>query len=338
MSNTRVGRFFSVFSRLLCAQAAPSVGGQAVMEGVMMRCKERLAIAVRRPDGVIVVDHRPWFSLTRRPWLTRPWIRGFPILVETMVNGIKALNYSAMQVAQSDDDAQELKPWHLVATLCVSIAMALGLFVVLPHVFTIGMTWLGLATDVEGISFHVWDGLFKFIIFISYILAISLVADIRRVFQYHGAEHKVIWAYEQGGPITASSAILHSRLHPRCGTTFLLFVLSISIFLHTVLVPLLLMAWSPESTIFKHAYIIVVKLLMMVPISAMAYELIKIAARLNGTLWGKLLSAPGMLLQMLTTHEPDQKQVEVAIAALHQVIGPEAANEIHPPEYICHAE
>ncbi len=332
IQNTR--RFSGALGRLLLSRSAcTTVGGQAVMEGVMMRSKERLAIAVRRPDGTIVVERRPWFSLTRTSWLARPWVRGFPILVETMVNGIKALNFSAMQAAEGGEEEEELKPWHLVATLAVSIAMALGLFVVLPHLFTMCMTWLGLAGEVEGVSFHIWDGLFKFLIFIGYILAISFVPDIRRVFQYHGAEHKVIWAYEQGGPVTPSSAILRSRLHPRCGTTFLLFVLSISIILHTVLVPLILMVWTPAGTVPKHAFIIAVKLLLMLPISAMAYEIIKVAARLEGTITGRILSAPGMLLQMLTTHEPDERQIEVAIVALREALGPDAGEEITTPEY-----
>lgn len=200
------------------------------MEGVMMRNGDRLAIAMRRPDGEIVAESRPWFSLTRSAWLKRPFVRGFPILVETLVNGIKALNRSAEQAVEGET-GEELKPWQLAATLAVSVAMALGLFVVVPHLFSIGMKLLGLGGDVEGLSFHMWDGFFKFAVFIGYIVAISFVPDIRRVFQYHGAEHKVIRAFEAAGDVTPDTAMHHSRLHPRCGTTFLLFVLSISIIL-----------------------------------------------------------------------------------------------------------
>jgi len=321
-----------VLAAVLAASARCTVGGQAVMEGVMMRNKDRLAIAVRRPDGTIVVENRPWFTLTGNDFLKRPFVRGFPILIETLVNGIKALNYSATQAVDEEVEG-ELKPWHLAATLAASIMLALGLFVVLPHLFSMGMNLLGLGGDADGLSFHVWDGIFKFGIFLAYILGISFIPDIRRVFQYHGAEHKVIWTYEDGNPVTTGSASLRSRLHPRCGTTFLLFVLSIAIILHTVLVPALLLVWKPEGTLFKHSMIILFKLALMAPISAIAYEAIKYSARVNETIWGRVLSAPGMLLQMLTTHEPDTPQLEVAIVALKEALGTEATEEVHAPAY-----
>ncbi len=317
---------------VLGAAARCAVGGQAVMEGVMMRNEDRLSIAVRKPDGSIIVGNRPWFSLTTAPFFKRPFIRGFPILLETLVNGIKALNFSATQAVDEQTEG-ELKPWHLALTLLVSVVLALGLFVVLPHLFSMLMNYLGLGGDADGLSFHVWDGVFKFGIFLSYILAISFIPDIRRVFQYHGAEHKVIWTYEDGSAVTPGSASLRSRLHPRCGTTFLLFVLSIAIILHTVLVPALLLVWTPDSTAVKHGFIILLKLMLMVPISAIAYEAIKYSARINDTVWGRMLSAPGMLLQMLTTHEPDKGQLEVAIVALKEALGPEEAAEVHAPVY-----
>lgn len=302
------------------------------MEGVMMRNQDRLAIAVRKPDGSIIVDQRPWFSFSKAEFFKRPFVRGFPILIETLVNGIKALNFSATQ-AVDEESEEELKPWHLTLTLICSIGIALFLFVVLPHLFSIGMTYLGLGADVEGLSFHAWDGFFKFSIFLGYILSISFIPDIKRVFQYHGAEHKVIWAYEDGKAVTPGSAILHSRLHPRCGTTFMLFVLSVAIILHTVLVPAMLMLWTPETAYVKHGFILVFKLLLMAPISAVAYELIKYSAKINDTFIGKILSAPGMMLQMLTTHEPDSQQLEVAIIALKEALGDEASDDIYTSEY-----
>ena len=316
----------------LGASARCTVGGQAVMEGVMMRNKDRLSIAVRRPDGSIVVDNRPWFTFPGTDFLKRPFVRGFPILIETLVNGIKALNYSATQAVDEEIDG-EIKPWHLAMTLIFSILLALGLFVVLPHLFSLGMKFLGLGGDADGLSFHVWDGIFKFGIFLAYIIGISFIPDIKRVFQYHGAEHKVIWTYEDGYAVTPGSASLRSRLHPRCGTTFLLFVLSIAIILHTILVPALLLIWSPESMWVKHSFIIVLKLGLMAPISAIAYEAIKYSAKINDTFWGKIFSAPGMLLQMLTTNEPDEQQLEVAIVALKEALGDDAEAELHAPEY-----
>jgi len=321
----------SGFARFVCAAQEPLVGGQAVMEGVMMRHGGAYALAVRHPDGSIVAERRPWFSLTQAPFLSKPFVRGFPTLIETLVNGIKALNRSAQQSAEGA--GEEIQGWQLVMTLLLALALAIGLFVVAPHLMSIGMNWLKLGGGVEGLSFHLWDGVFKFLIFIGYILLISFVPDIRRVFQYHGAEHKVIRAFEAEGEITVQEAARYSRLHPRCGTTFLLFVLSISILLHAVLVPLLFMFWTPEHAVIKHAAAIVFKLLLMIPISALAYELIRYAAALGDTWIGAVLRAPGMLLQMLTTYEPDTEHIEVAVAALAEALGEEAPERLRAPMY-----
>lgn len=310
---------------------APVVGGQAVMEGVMMRYGDSYALALRLPDGGIAVERRPWFSLSRAPLLSKPFVRGFPILIETLINGIKALNRSAQQSAEGA--GEEIQGWQLVLTLLLALGLAVGLFVITPHLLSIGMQWLDLGGGVEGLSFHLWDGLFKFLIFIGYIYAISFVPDIRRVFRYHGAEHKVIRAYEAGGDIDARGAARFSRLHPRCGTTFLLFVLSISIILHAVLVPLMLLVWTPEGAVLKHAATIVFKLLLMIPISSLAYELIRRAATLGDGAGAAALRAPGMLLQMLTTYEPDEGQIEVALAALAEALGDEAPERLRAPEY-----
>ncbi len=312
-----------------------AVGGQAVMEGVMMRHKEQLAIAVRKPDGTIAVQSRSWFSLSTAAWIRKPFLRGFPVLLETLVNGIKALNFSA-EVAL-EGEGEELKPWHLALTLASAIGFAVLLFVVLPHLITVGVRLLGLSSDMEGLSFHLWDGLFKAAIFLGYIIAISRLPDIRRVFEYHGAEHKVIWAYENRdtdhADVDVESARLQTRLHPRCGTTFMLFVLVISIVLHAVLVPLILLFWYPESALLRHAGIVGVKLLLMAPISALAYETIRYAAALPDGFIAFALRAPGMLLQRLTTREPDTAQLEVALVALHEALGDDAAAPIHVPAF-----
>lgn len=323
-------RFVRLIAHAL-SSPCPPVGGQAVMEGIMLRHGNVYALAVRQPDGSIVVEKRPWFSLTNNFLLRQPFVRGFPTLLETLVNGIKALNRSAEHCAGSEQE--ELKPWHLTLMLLFSLVMALFLFVVVPHLLTMGMAYLGLSADVEGFSFHLWDGLFKFVIFIGYIVAISFIPDIRRVFRYHGAEHKVIRAFESGGEISVESARTFSRLHPRCGTTFLLFVLSIAIVLHTVLVPLYLIIWPPAGFFAKHGGTILVKLVLMIPISALAYELIRYAARMGDGFWGSVLRAPGMFLQILTTWEPDNEQLEVAVAALSGVLGSDAPYNLKAPVY-----
>lgn len=289
------------------------------MEGVMMRNGDRYSLAVRQPDGNIVVQSKPWYTLIRNPFFKKRYIRGFPLLIETMINGIKALNASAELALEAE--GEDLKTWQLVLTLVVAMLFAVGLFVVLPHVLTIILNWLGVSGGVEGFSFHLWDGLIKFSIFILYIVAISRLPDIKRVFQYHGAEHKSIAAYETGiRPVDADLAALQSRLHPRCGTTFLLFVLCIAILLHVILVPLLLLVWTPDNAIYKHSVIIGVKLLLMAPISALAYEAIRLGAKLGDSLAGKIMRAPGLLLQTLTTREPEIKQIEVALVALKEAL------------------
>ena len=292
---------------LMLTAGCPTVGGQAVLEGVMMRNGDAYALALRRPDGEIVARRMPWFSLTRHPWLKKPFVRGFPVLIETLVNGIKALNRSAEHQAEGTEE--ELKGWHLVLTLLLSLAMAVGLFVVVPHLLSLLMQWLELGG------------------------AISFVPDIRRVFQYHGAEHKVIHAFEAGGDVDAATAARMSRLHPRCGTTFLLFVISISIILHAVLVPLLLFIYCPEGAVAKQALTIVFKLLLMVPISALAYELIRYAARMPDGFMATLLRAPGLTLQRMTTAEPDERQLDVAVVALREALGAQAGDNIITAPY-----
>ncbi|WP_291327430.1 DUF1385 domain-containing protein [Desulfovibrio sp. UCD-KL4C] len=297
--------------------AAKTVGGQAVIEGVMMRAKDKLAIAVRRPDGEITVELRPWFSMTPN-FMKKPFLRGFPIFIETMVNGVKALNYSATQALDEEDG--ELTSFHLILTMVIALGAALGLFVVLPHFFSIMMEWFGLSGDVNTLSFYVWDGAFKILMFLGYILSISFVPDIKRVFQYHGAEHKVIWAYESGCELTSSKVKDFSRLHPRCGTAFLLFVLVVSILMFTILVPLLLAIWSPETFIYKHLYIVGIKLLLMAPVSAVAYEMIKASGKHTDSKLCQVMCLPGLGMQLLTTRNPDQDQIEVALAALAKAV------------------
>ena len=285
----------------------------------MIRSKDRLAIAVRKPNGEILVETRPWFTLSAGSLLKKPFLRGFPVLLETLVNGIKALNFSAQQAL--DEKEGEISPWAMTLTMAVAIGFALLLFVVLPHLFSLAMNKLGLSGDAQALSFHLWDGLFKLVLFVGYIAAISFIPDIRRVFQYHGAEHKTIWAHENGVTLTPAAVRDFSRLHPRCGTTFLLFVLGVSIVLYAFIVPLLLHWWSPSHPILKQVYIIAVKFFLMIPVSCLSYELIKFSGRFHKNILCKLLALPGLAMQMLTTHEPDDSQLEVAIAAVNGALG-----------------
>jgi len=324
-------RLLSLLLRPLSDNCEQTIGGQAVMEGVMMRNGQTYALAVRHPDGYIVAERKEWFTICKYEWMKKPFLRGFPILLETMVNGIKALNRSA-EIA-SEGEVEKLENWHIVLTLIFALGMAITLFVITPHLMSIGMQWLGFGGGVEGLSFHLWDGLFKFVIFIGYIVLISFVPDIRRVFKYHGAEHKVIGAFENGGEVNVQEAERMSRLHPRCGTTFMLFVISISIIIHAIFVPTIFLIWVPEGAVYKHVVTILFKLLLMIPISAMAYELIRWAAHGDDSILGTILRGPGLLLQMLTTYEPEAEQIEVAIVALYESLGSDAPDRIHAPEF-----
>ena len=283
----------------------PPVGGQAVMEGVMMRNGDTYGLAVRRPDGVIRAQRLPWFSLTRHAWLKKPFVRGFPVLLETLVNGIQALNRSVEAAAQGEEE--ELSGWHLALSLGLALVMAVALFVVAPHLLSLVMLWLHLGGDVEGLSFHLWDGFFKCCIFMGYIRLISYVPDIRRVFQYHGAEHKTIACYEAGDALTVENVRKYTRFHPRCGTSFLILVVIVSVFLYSVL------PWS--STGLR----VVFKLLLLPVVMGISYELLKWCGR-SDNLATRIIRQPGIWVQHLTVFEPDDSMIEVAIAAVTPVL------------------
>lgn len=325
----KFGRFIRI-TRLLRANCPP-VGGQAVMEGVMMRYTDMYSVAVRQEGGGIVAQRLPWRTLVKRPWLRLPFIRGFPILLDSMINGIHALNLSARLCGEPEEENQS--GWNVALSLFLAIVMAIALFVLAPHLLSLLMLFLHLGGDVDGLSFHLWDGFYKCAIFISYIWAISLVPGIRRVFEYHGAEHKTIHAWEKREVVSGERTCQMSRLHPRCGTTFLLFVICVSIIIQAILVPFFLMLWTPSGMAAKHALSLFYKLLLVIPISAVSYEILRYAARLPDGFWGKILRAPGLALQRLTTREPDSAQVEVAVVALAVALGQEGEDRIQPPRY-----
>lgn len=308
-----------------------AIGGQAVMDGVMMRNGPHYGLAVRLANGKICAERLEWVTLMDRPWLRLPFIRGFPILIETMVNGIHAFNRSVALYEQRA--TYRSSPWQLAWSLALAIILAMGLFVIAPHLLSLGMHLLGIGGDLEGMSFHIWDGFFKCAIFITYVWLISFLPDIRKVFEYHGAEHKTVRAWETEQLVSARAAMHMSRLHPRCGTTFLLFVICLSIFLQALLVPLLFAIWTPASALVKHGVTIIFKLLLVVPISAAAYELIRFGSSMPEGLLSDILLWPGLMLQRLTTREPSGEQLEVAVIALFTALGPEATEDIQTADY-----
>lgn len=290
-----------------------------------MRNGDIYGLAARRPNGEIWAQRLPWKNCFSPVCKRLPFVRGFPILIETLVNGIHALNQSSAIV--EGGGSAKAGPGAL-ASLVLALLLAVGLFVAAPHLLSLLMLWLGLGGDVDGLSFHVWDGIFKAAIFMAYIALISLVPDIRRVFEYHGAEHKTAHAYEAGGILSPASAGSRSRLHPRCGTTFLLFVIALSIALQALLVPLFLNIAALQGMVSRHLASVVFKFAMVIPVSCVAFELILLAANLPDGILASLLRAPGLALQRLTTREPDSAQLEVALAALAVALDYEEACHI----------
>ncbi len=297
----------------------PVVGGQAVMGGVLMRNGGVSSLAVRRPSGEITIERKGWRTMGSKRLHSIRFVRGFPILVETLSNGIRALNRSAELSA--DDAEKPMTGFQVAGTLMLALGMVVLLFVAAPHFLAYGMEALGMGGGMKSLTFHIWDGIFKFVIFLAYLAGISLLPDIRSVFQYHGAEHKSIHAFEQPGNVTIEKARAASRLHPRCGTTFMLFVLCAAILLHAVLVPALLLVWDPGAAWIRHFGVLLFKVALIVPVSALAYELIRASASMSDGIVRRILRGPGLLLQFLTTREPGDEHLEVALAALRSSLG-----------------
>lgn len=298
----------------LVAKRDAPVGGQAVLEGVMMRGVTTWAVAVRRPDGEIDVTREtlePWAR--RHAMLRWPVIRGIVALAESLKIGFTALGISANAQLSAEDGVEEEEigglAWGL--TIAFSLALAIGLFFVIP----VGLTSLFKDQLGSPVLFWLVEGLLRTVIFLGYIVAISRVKDLRRVFEFHGAEHKTISCYEAEDELVPARAKLYSRLHPRCGTSFLLIVMVLAIF---VFAPIGLPAW----------YWLLASRILGVPlIAGLSYEVIKWAGRNRDKAWVRGVMWPGLMLQNLTTREPDESQLEVAIASLKSVL------EVETPEH-----
>jgi len=310
---------------LMAARDKP-VGGQAVLEGVMMRGVSTWAVAVRLPtpegapaDGLgdIEVKTEPLVSWTKKHRVYRlPIIRGVVALAESLVIGFRALGIAAN--AQVPDEEEPISGGLWIGTIVVALAFAIGLFFVVP----VGLT--SLIKDAIGSAFLFWliEGVVRTAIFLGYLLLLSRLKDLRRVFEYHGAEHKTIAAYEAGVELTPENAAKFSRLHPRCGTSFLLIVMIVAIF---VFAPIGLPAW----------WLLVLTRILGVPlIAGISFEIIKWAGRNRNKAWVRAIMWPGLQLQKLTTREPDKAELAVAIAALDAVLEVEKPGEADADELV----
>ena len=297
----RLLRHFALF-----AAAAPKraqVGGQAVIEGVMMRGVDHWTLAVRRPDETIGVRDFPLVSWMKRyPILKTPVVRGVVALVESLVIGVRALSLSANE--SLGEEEEELSKKELGLTLVVALVFAIGLFFLAP-LFLTGLFKGQLGT---GFAFWVVEGFVRVGIFVLYLVIITQFRDLRRVFEYHGAEHMSIHALEHGDELTPENVEKYRTMHLRCGTSFLLIVLVVSVFVFA------LVRWPSW-------YYLVLSRIVLVPlIAGISYEIIKWAGRHEDNRFVRFVMMPGLALQWLTTKQPDRGQIEVAIAALDKVI------------------
>ncbi len=292
-----------------------SIGGQAVMEGIMMKNKEEYAVAVRKSNGEIVLEVSEYDGILHGSFLKKiPFIRGIFAFIDSLVLGMKTLNFSAQFF--EDEDAKETgydKVMNRVFrdnaekvlmgfTTLIAIVLALGLFVGLPLYLTSLLE--GYVRNASLLA--IIEGVLRLVIFLLYIITISLMKDIRRVFQYHGAEHKCINCIEHGHRLTVRNVKSSSRFHPRCGTSFLLFVMVISIILFFFV--------RTDSAILRLVY----RFIMIPIIAGISYEFLSLAGKFDN-IFTKILSAPGVALQRLTTKEPDDEMIEVAIASVEAI-------------------
>jgi uncharacterized protein YqhQ len=277
-----------------------NIGGQAVIEGVLMKNDNKIAIAVRKPNKKISVKKERMKPISSRiKFLGWPFFRGTVNLVEMLVIGIKALNYSAAESIEEKEEKITAK--EFTVTTIVAVVIAVGIFILLP-------LYLTKLTQTKGVVFNLIDGGIRIVLFVIYILAISLMKDVRRLFEYHGAEHKTVNCHEAGEKITVPNVKKYSTLHRRCGTTFILLVFVISIIVFSFV--------TSETFWIKFAS----RIVLLPVIAGIAYELLKLGAKYPHSLFMNILIYPGLGLQKITTREPDKKEIEVAIAAFNAVV------------------
>lgn len=286
------------------------VGGQAVIEGVMMRSPRSMAIAVRKPNGEIVVKKEGLKHFSEKSWIFKvPLIRGVWILVSALVLGIRALNFSAQQALSETEEKKEISPWTIGLTFSLALGFGLFLFFLIPLVMTKWMKGIIPFLADSGFLFNLTDGIIRMAIFLGYLWTISLIHEIKRVFQYHGAEHKSIYAFESGEALRIDRVKRFGYLHPRCGTSFLLMVMVVSILVFSLL---------PHHLPFE--YKVASRLAFLPLIAGISYEIIRFSDQKRKARATQVFIKPGLWLQRLTAREPSDPQIEVAICALHAVL------------------
>lgn len=281
-------------------------GGQALIEGVMMRGKNMQAMVARLDNGEIVSEVEPFYSWSEKHHILKwPFIRGVVSLIESIVVGMRALTWSTnVNLTGGEEPEEELKPWQMALTVIFSLCLGTALFFILP-VLLAHLTQ-PLIPGILGQNFL--EGFIRVGIFLLYLFAITRLKEIHRVFQYHGAEHKTIHCYEKGKELTVDNAMHFSRLHPRCGTSFLFLVMVISIFIFSFA--------GVENMILR----LISRILLLPVVAGCSYEILKFCGKHMEKFWVRLIAWPGMQLQYLTTAEPDAEMVEIAIISLAKVL------------------
>lgn len=289
-------------------QTPISVGGQAVIEGVMMRAPEAWAVAARRPDGVIEVKRNELPALSSRNRLAKvPMLRGIFVLLESVTLGFSALSWSAQKAGE---EGEEIGRKEIIFTMVIALVGALTIFILGP---AFAANWLKDLLGGNQFLFVVIDGVFRMGLIVGYIWLIGRTAEIQRVFQYHGAEHKTIHAFENGDPLDIASIQKYSPRHPRCGTSFIVIVAMVAFVVFLTLAPLPFL-WQ-----------IAARILLIPVIAGLSYEVLKAAA---GHRWVAVMSRPGIWIQAITTKEPSDDQVEVAVASLLHALEPAQVEEV----------
>lgn len=311
----------------------PYIGGQAVLEGVMMRSPKSFVVAVRRPDGSIAVREQQWTTFfPGLKFLRWPLLRGAVVLLESLHNGYSALMFSAEQAMPEEEKAKEKSGgggFGASALLALSTLIMVGLFIAAPHLLTYGVGQAsGWNLDTQGFAFHILDGFFRVAILLGYLALVARTEDMKRVFQYHGAEHKAIWAYESELPLTVENARRFTTLHPRCGTSFLFVVVMVAVLLHVAFLPFV--PRLHENGLVNQLLMVLIKVPMAFPIAGVAYELQRLSARPSCPRIIQWLTRPGMWMQNITTKEPTDDQLEIAVLALARSLAREEGRAAAP--------
>ena len=281
-----------------------SYGGQALIEGVMIRGKKAAVLAVRNPDGEIIKEQIQFSRFYNRPLLKIPILRGILNLADSLVVGTRALNFSANIAEGEIDSEKNSEGINLAIVISLSLIIAIGIFFVTPALLSRGFHYLGF----NNLLVSLLEGLIRLIFVIGYIYLIGLSKDIRRVFQYHGAEHMAVWTHEAGANLSKSNLKNFTKEHPRCGTSFILLVVMVSI--------IVFMLFPRDNLIL----FVLLRIILVPIIAGISYELLKIGSRSRFKLVKNLLNGPGMLIQKLTTKEPDESQLEVAIESMEYAV------------------